>query len=178
VLLTLLPAASVPAQAEEMQRVRTDSPYLRLVIASGMRRSPTIRAIVGQLEQSDLIVAVECGRFTNATRLAGRTALLSAQPTVRYVGIEIACPVMSVPALCAIGHELWHALEIATASWVVDDETLAHLYEQIGFPTDGTNTIAYGQYETAEALDAGERVHHELFHPSESTRQFAQSVTK
>ena len=91
-----------------MQRVRSDSPYLRLVIASGVQRSPTFRAIVDRLERSDL----------------------------------------------------------------------AHFYEQIGFPTDGPTSAAFGQYDTADALDAGERVHHELFHPSEPTRRLARILTK
>jgi hypothetical protein len=172
-----MPAAPVRAQAFVMQRVRTDSPYLRLVIASGVQRSPSFRAIVDRLEQSDLIVEVQCGRF-NDSRLAGRTVFLSARPTVRYVLVEIGCPVTSVPALGTIGHELTHALEIASATWVVDSDTLAQLYEQIGFPTYGTNSTIFGQYETADALDAGEHVHHELFHASEPTRRLAQIVTK
>ena len=160
-----------------MQRVRTDSPYLRLVIASGVQRSPSFRAIVDRLEESDLIVEVQCGRF-NDSRLAGRTVFLAATPTVRYVLVEISCPVTSTPALGTIGHELTHALEIASASWVVDGDTLAQLYGEIGFPTYGTNSTIFGQYETADALDAGEHVHHELFHPSEPTRRLAQIVTK
>ena len=35
-----------------------------------------------------------------------------------------------------------------------------------------------GQFETADALDAGERVHHELFHPAGLTRGMAQVITK
>ena len=115
-----------------MQRVRTDSPYLRLVIASGVQRSPSFRAIVDRLEQSDLIVEVQCGRF-NDSRLAGRTVFLSARPTVRYVLVR-SMPVTSCPA--ARSHDS-HALEIASAPWVVDGDTLAQLYEQIGFPTYG-----------------------------------------
>jgi len=160
-----------------MQRVRTDSPYLRLVLASGVQRSPTFRAIVDRLEQSDLIVEVQCGQFIDS-RLAGRTVFLTARPTVRYVLIEINCPVTSVPALGTIAHELSHALEIAAAGWVVDSETLAQLYGQIGFPTYGPTSATFGQYETADALDAGERVHHELFHPSEPTRRLAWILTK
>jgi hypothetical protein len=172
-----MPAGPVRAQAVVMRRVRTDSPYLRLVIASGVQRSPSFRVIVDRLEQSDLIVEVQRGRF-NESRLAGRTVFLAATPTVRYVLVEIGCPVTSTPALGTIGHELAHALEIASAPWVVDGDTLAQLYEQIGFPTYGANSTIFGQYETAGALDAGEHVHHELFHPSEPTRRLAQIVTK
>jgi hypothetical protein len=160
-----------------MQRVRTDSPYLRLVIASGIQRSPTFRDLVDRLEQSDLIVEAQCGRFIDS-RLAGRTVFLAATPSVRYVLVEVGCPVTSVPALGILAHELAHALEIASARWVVDGETLAQLYGQIGFPTYGPTAATFGTYETADALDAGERVHHELFHPSEPTRRLARILTK
>ena len=160
-----------------MPRVRAASPFIRLLIASGIERSPTFRAIVDRLEASDLIVEVQCGHFSGSL-LAGRTVLLSARPHVRYVLVEVGCPVSSVPALSTIGHELRHALEIASARWVVDGERLAEHYTQIGYQNRGSKTSSYGQFETADALDAGERIHHELFHPAELTRSLAQVVTK
>ena len=175
-VLSLLAAGPALAQTDRVLRVRTDSDYLRLVIASGMQRSATFRAIVERLEQSDVIVEVQCGHFVNTT-LAGRTVLLSAQPDVRYVLVEVSCPVLSVPALATLGHELRHALEIATARWVVDSDSLALLYSEIGFPNERAKVAAFGQFETADALDAGERIHHELFHPGDFSRM-AQVITK
>lgn len=164
-LLVILPAAHAQAQKPGMQRVRTDSRYLRLVLASGIERSPTFRRIVDLLEHSDLIVEVQCGRFTGSMQ-AGRTVLLSARPNVRYLLVEIACPMTTTPALCIVAHELRHALEIADAEWVVDGATLAGLYREIGF----RNCDAYGssctEFETADALETGARVHRELLHPA------------
>ena len=76
-----------------MQRVRAASPYLRPIIASGTERSPTFSAIVDQLEQSDVIVEVQCGQF-GGSRLAGRTVLLAVQPGIRYVLVEVGCPLL------------------------------------------------------------------------------------
>ena len=176
-LLLLLPAAYAQAQADGLQRVRTDSRYLRLAVSSGIERSPTFRRIVDRLERSDLIVEVQCAHFAVSQR-AGRTVLLSAQPGVRYVLIEIACWAATGPSLHMIGHELRHALEIAEAPWVVDGPTLSQLYQHIGFAT----TVAwpaetYGEFETADALEAGEHVHHELFHPEDPARM-ALNATK
>ena len=176
-VILLLSATYAQAQADGMERVRSDSRYLRIVIASGIERSPTFRRIVDRLEQSDLIVEVQCGHFTGSM-LAGRTVLLSAQPGVRYLLVEIACPVASVPALHIVAHELRHALEIADARWVVDGPTLAKLYRDIGFLTCGPTTENYGEFETADALEAGERVHHELFHPGDPTPRVARNATK
>jgi hypothetical protein len=58
--LSVLAAAPAHAQGTRMKRVRAASPYLRLIIASGMERSPTFHTIVDQLEQSDAIVEVQC----------------------------------------------------------------------------------------------------------------------
>src|SRR2546423_12499340 len=89
-LLVLLPAATARAQADGFERVRTDSRYLRVALASGIERSPTFRSIVERLEHSDVIVEVQCAHFAGSQR-AGRTVLLSAQPGVRYVLVELAC---------------------------------------------------------------------------------------
>ena len=175
-LLILLPATHAQAQADAMPRVRTDSRYLRVVIASGIERSPTFRQIVDRIEQSDVIVEVQCGHFTGTQ--AGRTVLLSAQPSVRYLLTEITCPTTSVPALHMIAHELRHVLEIADAPWIVDGPTLAQHYRDIGFSTCGMTSDTYGRFETADALDAGDRVHHELFHPGDPTRRVARDATK
>jgi hypothetical protein len=170
-LLLLIPAA--PAQAHKPDRVRGDREDVRLLISKGMRRSPTFSAIVDRLEASDLIVEVQCGHFTS-TMLAGRTMLLSARPSVRYVLVEFACPMSEAAALEILGHELRHALEIASAPWVVDEPSLEKLYTRIGF----SPCLSVGNFETADALEAGLRVHHELFHPAASTRRVAQSMTK
>jgi len=173
-LVLVLPAA--PARAHQLDRVRGDSADLRLLLLSGVQRSPTFKAIVDRLEASDLIVEVQCGRFKSSL-LAGRTALLSARGSVRYVLVEIACPMASAAALAMLGHELRHALEIASAPWVVDDRTLEKLYTRIGFATC-LKAGGFSDFETADALEAGERVQRELFHPTASTRPVAQLLTK
>jgi hypothetical protein len=176
-LLLLLSATYAQAQADSFQRVRTDSRYLRLVIASGIERSPTFRRIVDRIERSDVIVEVQCGHFVRSQR-AGQTVFLSAQPGVRYVVVEIACWASSGPSLYIIGHELRHVLEIAEAPAVVDSATLAQLYRSIGYPTSGPTLELYGAFETADAIAAGERVRHELFHPEEPPARVARNATQ
>lgn len=172
-LLLLLPGT---AHAQTLDRVRVDSDDLRIIISSGLQRSQTFSAIIERLEASDLIVEVQCAHFKSSI-LAGRTVLLSAQPSVRYVLVEVACPVAQVATLEILGHELRHALEIASAPWVVDEPSLSRLYTQIGYSTCGLKMTGAGEFETADALEAGARVHHELLHPMASTR-VAQLMTK
>jgi hypothetical protein len=172
-VLLLLPA--IPAQAQ-LDRVRSESRDVRQLLSSGLRRSPTFKAIVDRLQASDLIVEVQCGQF-KSSRLAGRTVLLSARPIVRYVLVEIACPMSDAAAIEILGHELRHSLEIASAPWVVDEPSLERLYTQIGYATC-VKTGGSGDFETADAIEAGERVHHELLHQAASTRRVAQLISK
>jgi hypothetical protein len=175
-LLVLLLSPAVPAQAHRLERVRGDSEDLRRLLSSGLQRSSTFSAIVDRLEASDLIVEVQCGHFKSSL-LVGRTVLLSARQSVRYVLVEIACSTTDAAALEILGHELRHALEIASAPWVVDQPSLEKLYTQIGFLTC-LKPGGFGDFETEDALEAGTRVHHELFHPAASTRRIAQAITK
>ncbi len=175
-LLLLLPATVARAQADSFERVRTDSRYMRVMLASGIERSPTFRSIVERLERSDLIVEVQCAHFVGSQR-AGQTVLLSAQPGVRYVLVELACWAGSGPSLHMLGHELRHALEIASASWVVDGPTLAQFYQSIGFRSGPALIETFGEFETADAIEAGERVHRELFHP-EAPASLARNAAK
>jgi hypothetical protein len=174
-IVLVLPA--VPAQANRPDRVRGDSEDLRLLLSSGLQRSPTFKAIVDRLEVSDLIVEVRCGQF-KSVRQAGRTVLLSARPLVRYVLVEIACPMTDAAAIEILGHELRHALEIASAPWVVDDSLLERLYSEIGYLSCVKSRGFGDDFETADAIEAGERVHHELLHQAASARRVAQLLTK
>ena len=175
-LILLLVASAGPAQAHWPDRVRPNSEGMRQLISSGLRRSATFRTIAEQLQVSDLIVEVQCGQFKSSL-LAGRTVLLSARPSVRYVLVEIACPMAESPALEILGHELRHALEIASAPWVIDEPSLGKLYTQIGY-SSCVKTGGVSEFETADAIEAGERVHHELLHQAASTRRVAQLLTK
>ena len=174
-IVLLFPAA--PAQAHRLDRVRGDSEAMRLLLVSGLQRSPTFKAIVDRLEVSDLIVEVQCGQF-KSVRQAGRTMLLSSRESVRYVLVEIACPMVETAALEILGHELRHALEIASAPWVTDELSIGKLYTQIGFSSCTRTGGGVSEFETADAIEAGERVHHELLHQAASTRRVAQLLTK
>jgi hypothetical protein len=169
--------AALPARAQKLDRLRPDTSDMRRLIAAGLEKSTTFNAMVRQLERSDLIVEIQCGYFSRSSRL-GRTALLTARPPVRYVLVEIACGLTPGAGIDILGHELRHALEIASAPWVVDEPSLGRLYTQIGFSTCGSAAAGHGEFETEDAREAGDRVHHEQSHPSASTRRVAQVTAK
>jgi len=95
--------------------------------------------------------------------------------------VEIACWTASGLSLHMLGHELRHAIEIADAPQVVDRRTLAGLYQGIGFPTCARTTDVSGEFATGTALEAGERVHRELFHagnPAHVARNAATQINE
>ena len=139
--------------------VRPDA-ALRPVVQESARRSPSIRELLDRLEHTDVIVYIHTRVFTQ-TALEGRVGLLTtAADGQRYLLIELACGRPAVSTMATLGHELYHALEIAGEPSIVDARTLAAFYRQHGMETGG---IA-GQltFETDAAAQAGRRAWREL----------------
>ena len=78
----------------------------------------------------------------------------------RYLVIELACGRSRLSQMTALGHELYHAVEIANEPSVVDTRTLAALYERIGRQTG--NAGGRMTFETDAAANAGLRARREL----------------
>ena len=62
--------------------------------------------------------------------------------------------------MATLGHELYHALEIAREPSIVDGRTLAAHYRRIG--EQQGDTIGRMTFETAAAFEAGRRARREL----------------
>src|SRR5258705_10148403 len=137
--------------------VRTIDTRLRAAIADGMTRSPAFRELESQLNASDVIVYVdrEC---TLHSGLVGRLSFMSAVGERRFVSVRIGCTLTGTQQIATLGHELRHAVEIATAPSVVDEATLAAEYGRIGFPS---RAVSKG-FDSMAAIKAGEQIALEL----------------
>jgi hypothetical protein len=138
---------------------------LRALFDEALRRSPTLRDVVDRLEEMDVTVYIRSHELGTAG-LDGRVALLSVNGTHRYLVIELACGRSDLQAMATLGHELFHAGEIASEPSVVDAATMATYYARIGKLTgseEGKRT-----YETHAAAVMGTRVRQELL--TSSTR--------
>ena len=149
----------------EAQERRFDFPHLRpldapmrTAIDSGMKGSPLFRDLVTQLEASDLIIHIESD-CTMLDRVQGKLLFVTAAGGVRYIRVRIACSLTGVRQVAILGHELRHAVEVASAPWVVDEASLAEEYRRIGFPSRSATGEAY---ESRAAIKAGERVLREM----------------
>src|SRR5437870_476100 len=145
------------SHADDMKRIRTDSTYLQTVVADAADRSPTLRAIVQQINASNVIVHVTCEHL-NSSMLQGRTMWVSSVAGVRYLRVQVECMLTRPELVAILGHELQHVAEIAAAADVVDRRSFARLFNTIGF-----STCHFPEpYETPGALRAGDRVRQEF----------------
>jgi len=166
--LLIVAVFSTQGQAQRLERIRSESTQLTTVFDRAVERSPTFRSIVERIEQSDLIVHLTCSNFRSLL-LAGRTALVSKGPDVRYLRVQILCS-QGEPALVTIvAHELQHVVEIASTPDVVDDSSFVRLFRAIGFST--CLSAGMEQFETSDAIATGDRVRAEYLHPSGLTVQ-------
>jgi hypothetical protein len=134
---------------------------LRPLVAQAAQRSPLIREMIDRLEASDLVVYVRLRQFTRSD-LNGRVALLSSMPAgQRYLVIELACGRSDVLTIATLGHELFHALEIAAEPSIVDARSLAAFYTTAGEKTG--DRLGQLTFETRGAEAAGVQVRRELF---------------
>jgi hypothetical protein len=156
-------AVAAPAAAQESWQspphVRPDA-ELRSLFDEATGRSPTVRGLVNWLETLDVTVYVRASGFL-PTGLEGRAALLSAQGGHRYIVIDLAAGRTAIMQISTLGHELFHAVEIARDPSIVDARSLKAFYVRNGIESGG-NTERRQTFETPEAAATGRRVRHEL----------------
>lgn len=158
VILALVVTTASPAAAFE--RLRTTDRRLQALIEEGMRTSPTLHALVQRLEQSDVVVYLQCDTAWSP-RVAGRLTFVSSAGGLRYVVVRIA-HFRSVAAQIAIlAHELQHAVEVADTPAIVDGPSLAREYQRMGY-VNTWSSIPGVAFDTHAAVRAGKRVLREM----------------
>lgn len=117
--------------AGSVPRVRAFDARSAAMLDQGVLRSPTLAALVAALEETDVIIHIEA-RHDGANLASGTTRFVANAGGFRYLRIGIAQSMTGDAAVALLGHELYHAWEIAQARWVVDAEGVERLYESIG----------------------------------------------
>jgi hypothetical protein len=160
VCLLVLCRTAAAQPAVHQSRLRATSPDLQRLIDEASERSETFRALVDEIERSDVIVYVRTRLFASRL-LEGRIGFLGTQANVRFLAIELACPRTRDWQQTTLAHELQHAIEIARAKWVIGAATLAQYYQQIGAEIGGDGAAV--TFETATARRTAARVRQEMF---------------
>lgn len=133
--------------------VRAADPKVAQLLARGMARSRTFTSLMRELDQTDVIVYVELSSRMPLT-VAGR--LLFATTTgsgPRYLRVQVSREGTTNMQIAAIAHELQHAIEVAHAPEVRDEQSLERFYSRIG-----TRGVLQRSYDTVAAQLAGRRV--------------------
>jgi len=114
--------------------------------------------MVDRIRQSDVVVYLDCD---SGSRWAdGRLTFVSSVAGYRYVHIRVARLASADVQIALIGHELRHAVEVADAPTVVDDESLAREYQRIGF--QNSRQMMGTSYDSDAAVEAGYQVLRDL----------------
>jgi hypothetical protein len=143
---------------QAVPHVRTLDARLDVLVAEGLRLSPTLRALVDRLNDSDVIVFITCERDP-AARSAGRLNFMTAAGGVRYVVVRLKQGLPRPRAIAMLAHELQHAAEVADDASIVDEQSMEQAYERLGHRKwkGGSAT-----FDTRAAVDTGYRVLEEV----------------
>jgi len=159
-LLSALLLWATPGAAQSgttaMPRIRTLDAKAAVAIETGVRRSPTFRALVEELEQSDVVVYVYTTPYLSEY-VSGGLSFVGVSASMRFMKIALDLDLTPDQTVYILAHELQHALEIARAPHVKTQEDFDAFYRHVGI--DGA--LAH-TFETAEARLTGQQVRREL----------------
>jgi hypothetical protein len=158
-LLVIIAIAPRGARALTITHVRPMSRDTQAVLDEGMVRSHEIRALVDALEAPDLVAYVDLAPWQEML-LDGRILFIGAGRGQRYLKIEVAAARCRAAHLSILGHELRHAVEIASDASVVDSASMGRYYDDIGFQTPSSPPFRH--YDTRAANVSGRRVFEEV----------------
>lgn len=147
-------AGFTPWDGGTIRSIRPGSPDLLAAAKTGYRTAPTFRALVGNIEGSDVVAFVAAGRCEP-----------QAPACLRFLGHDQGIRVLRITVdtfgrrdtqiIALLAHELQHVNEIVAATDVTDERSFQALFRRIGHAHGGG-------YETARAQEVGRSVEREL----------------
>jgi len=141
-----------------------------LLLAEARRRSPTVARLLAALDASDLVVLLDLRLMPRCQ--TGRLRFVSGNGTRRFVKVDVSATARWDEALGWLGHELQHAVEVASAPDVSDDGSLEKLYRRIGNP----QLAQASTFETEDAIKTRGQVLAELARTTEPRSAAAQPL--
>ena len=139
-------------------RIRPYDGRVAAALVDGLRRSPTLRAMVDQIEQGDVIVYLETRDSLRKDHLAGVLTWLTATPAFRYVRVSINPELPRNTAIATLGHELQHVLEVVSDPSIVSSASMEAFYQRNGISMR-RNTNGW---DSLRARDVGDDVRRDL----------------
>ena len=151
-------AAADVATADPFPHVRFQNARIGEALDLMSDRSPAFRAIVAELEASDLVAYLDEGRCVAGIRSC--LHIFSTNGRLRFVRIHLDTRQHLATVVGQLAHELQHAVEVARRPDVVDGPSLRNLYREIGYrscapPSECFETIGAQDLEAAVVRDVG-----------------------
>ena len=162
------PVVSPAAPQVARTNVRPLDASSRAFLALGKQQSVTFRALVEVLEVSDLLVYIET-TLTPVGEPVASTLFVSHTGVNRVLKVQLVAA-WSWNAVVLLGHELQHAVEVARAPAVVDQESYKNLFRSIGMRSR-CHGMARACFETVAAEEAASHVRRELTQPLPRRRE-------
>jgi hypothetical protein len=156
-LSTSLAAQPTPTLSGGAPRVRASDGRTATILLDGLSRSETVRALVDELDQSDVLVYLEI-RWNLRRGLAGSLTWVAATASSRYLRIALSSDLTGDLMVATLAHELQHAVEIAREPAIVDSTTMAAYYATNGLSMTGH----WNGWDTQAARQMGDEVRREL----------------
>lgn len=146
--LVLATVMTVADSSTPDRHVRSNDGRILVLIERGVARSATFRRLLDALDTSDVIVYVE--RKTMREALEGYLPHhITVAGATRYIHVKVDTRGAEIRAIAIIAHELQHAVEVARAPDVRDDQSLTLMFERVNFKFG----CAGGCFETKAAID-------------------------
>jgi len=147
-------AQASPNRSGNQAAVRGDDGRARALIEWAARRSPTVAALLADMDGTDVVVVVQVTFL--AADCAGDLRIGPAPQGWRYLFVRVDQTRSPVEQAEILGHELQHAREVTEAPEVHDEAGLMALMARIGWRT------GRGTFETDSARLVGMQVRREL----------------
>lgn len=161
-------AVPPPSPPLPWTRARPLSASTHALIEAAAERSAIVGTLLDDLERTDLVVYIADTMPGSFAGPKSSLTFVSGASATRYLMIRIDSMRLPLPArIAALGHELYHALEIAAAPDVRDGAALASLYRRIGWETSA------GRFESRGAQEATFQISRQLAR-GERTQRLAQ----
>lgn len=129
--ITFTQHGSVVDEAPPLVRVKPVDTEMRRLVTDGYQRSATFRALIAEIHQTNVIVAIQFGLCANG-RVRSCVTNVDGDERQRHVRIKVNTRTTDDRLIATVAHELQHALEIAREPQVWNAQQALALYRRIG----------------------------------------------
>jgi hypothetical protein len=156
-VLALAPGADARDAIANAPHLRAATDASAGLVTMAQAKSQTVRDLLAKLEQTDVVAYVHVATVPSGTpesslRFGARSS------RQRFVVVQVSNTAEALDQIALLGHELQHAVEMASARWVVDQGGMRSFFRAMGWRAKGSS---FG-VETSAALGAERRIHLEL----------------